>query len=181
MIIALTGEKLAGKGTVSDYLVQHYNAQTFKFSQALTDIARRLHLDNSRHNLVQLGTALRQYFGDDILGKVLQQDLLQSTATFKVVDGMRYITEYDLLKQLPDFHLIYITAPVMVRYQRTKLRIEKNDEATMTETEFQQRENDTTERQIQQLGQLAEVTINNIGTMQELYDKIDQLVGPLAP
>lgn len=175
MIIVLTGEKLAGKGTTADFLVKHYTAQTFRFSQPLSDIAQRLHLENSRANLVKLGTTLREHFGDDILAKILLQDILASTAPLKIIDGMRYLSEYELLKDLPDFHLIYVTASVAVRYARMQGRNEKSDEASMLETEFVQREQDVTERQIPKLGQLAEVTINNAGTIQELYSKVDRL------
>lgn len=179
MIIALTGEKLAGKGTVAEYLVHRHSAQTFRFSQPLSDIARRLFLENSRANLVKLGTMIRQSFGDNILAQAIKHDVSNSTAELKVIDGMRYMSEYDLLKDLPDFHLIYITAPVITRYQRTRQRSEKQDEAQMSEAEFKQREHDVTEREIHRLSILAEVTIYNTGTMQELYDKIDLL--PLAP
>lgn len=173
MIIALTGEKLAGKGTLAAYLAKEYQAEIFGFSRALTDVLTRLHQVNSRDNLVKLGQAIRQVYGDDILAQVVKLDVEKSPAKLKVIDGMRYVAEYDLLKTLPDFHLVYVTAPIDLRYERMKQRTEKIDEATMSFTEFQHRETDSTEQGIQALAKFSEFTINNNRSMPDLYQALN--------
>jgi dephospho-CoA kinase len=175
MIIALTGEKLAGKGTAAEYIHTHYNGQLFRFSEVLSDILQRLHQDNSRQNLVKLGQAVRQLYGDDILAQVIYQDILNNSTELKVIDGMRYSAEYTILSKLPNFKLIYITAPVEVRYERTKQRSEKSDEANMSFTEFKQREHDSTEQGIEQLAKLADYVIDNISIIDDLYKRLEQL------
>lgn len=173
MIIALTGEKLAGKGTVADYLARQHQAKVLRFSQPLVDILARLHQPNTRAELVALGSWLRSRFGDDILAQVIAHDAKQLTGLV-VIDGMRYNAEYQIFKTLDPFFLLNITAPLTMRYERTKQRTEKLDEQTMSLAEFTQREQDATELQIKAVQAAADYTIHNTGSMAELYKHVDQ-------
>lgn len=176
MIIAFTGEKLAGKTTATNYLVEKCGASSFRFSQPLTDILHRLGKENSRQNLVAIGGKLREIFGNDILGQILLTDLQASSAKYNVIDGLRYIEEYELLKTLPDFKLVYITSPIEERYARTRGRSEKTDEANMTIEMFKQKENDSTEKGITDLASHADSTIQNVGRLDEFYTSVQTLV-----
>lgn len=181
MVIALTGEKLAGKGTVARHLATQQLARVLRFSQPLSDMLVRLHQTNTRANLVALGTHVRKIFGEDILANVIKQDILSSPYDLWVVDGMRYKTEYDILAKLPKFYLLNITAPLAVRWQRTKQRNEKADEAAMTLDEFRQREQDVTEQQIVLVQAQASHTINNTGSFNDLYVAVDQWLVTIQP
>lgn len=176
MVFALTGEKLSGKGTTAQYLHTHYGATVYHFSSILSDLLIRLHQENTRSNLVKLGTSIRELFGDGILAEVLYQDMIRANDAVAVIDGMRYLEELECLRRLPNFHLIAITAPLVLRYNRTKQRSEKSDEAAMTLIEFQQRETDSTELGIISLKAQAEVTLDNVGTIAELNQHIDILM-----
>lgn len=179
MIIALTGEKLAGKGTVATYLEKYHAAKVLRFSKPLSDILTRLHQPNTRQELVALGTFLRQRFGDDVLAQVVARDASTLTGVV-VIDGMRYQVEYDCFAQLPNFHLLNITAPLELRYQRTQQRSEKADEQAMTLAEFTAREQDITEQQIQIVQALADTTIRNTTTFSDLYAQLDKWLATLS-
>ncbi|MBI4407006.1 MAG: hypothetical protein HY565_00715 [Candidatus Kerfeldbacteria bacterium] len=179
MIIALTGEKLAGKGTTADYLQRQYGARVLRFSQALSDILARLHQPNTRAELVALGSYVRSRFGDDILAKVVVGDALTATEPLVVIDGMRYLVERAACQVLPNFYLLNVTAPVEVRFERTRLRSEKADETTMSYSEFVQREQDATEQQIAAVQQQANQTIQNTGSLPDLYAALDQWLATL--
>lgn len=180
MVIALTGEKLAGKGTAAQYLAKYYGATVYHFSGILSDILIRLHQTNTRSNLVKLGSSLRTIFGDELLAEVLYEDIVKANDIVAVIDGMRYAKELTCLQQLPNFHLISVTAPMQLRYERTKQRTEKSDEAGITLSEFQARESDSTEQGISELKQQAEVTLNNTSSIPELYQQIDALMQTYA-
>ncbi|MBI2415491.1 MAG: AAA family ATPase [Candidatus Kerfeldbacteria bacterium] len=177
MIIALTGEKLSGKGTTAQYLAEHYQATVYRFSKILSDILERLYQANSRANLVTLGTAVRTAFGDDILAQVLFRDIERNRSDHLVViDGLRYIDEWNIVAQLPNIHLWYIVAPLELRYHRLQQRTEKVDERSMTWDEFKRREQDVTEQGITALRPLARYHIDNTGSFTDLYNQIDQAV-----
>lgn len=176
MIIALTGEKLAGKGTAANYLAENRSATVFRFSTVLNDILERLHQPIARKNLVELAEALRSVYGNDILAQILRTDIMSSASDLKIIDGMRYMAELELLKDLPEFTLVYITAPVEVRFERTRTRKEKADEASMSFEEFVQRESDSTEQGITDLAVVASHTVMNTGSFEELYAQLDSIV-----
>ncbi|MDP3970505.1 MAG: hypothetical protein Q8P90_02295 [bacterium] len=175
MLIALTGEKLSGKGTASDYFANEKDAKKFRFSQVLFDILERLHKDTSRKNLVDLGIALRKVYGDDVLAQVLVEDIKKDNSKIQIVDGMRYLAEYELLKKLPNFKLVYVSVPMEVRFKRMKDRSEKADESAMTFDEFKQRETDKTEIEILELAKLADYTITNRGSLEDYYNQLQAI------
>lgn len=174
MVIALTGEKLAGKGTVAEFLRRAQSARLLRFSQPLSDILARLHQPNSRAELVALGQYVRRRFGDDILARVVVDDILQAQDPLIVIDGVRYPGEVILCGRLPNFFLLNITAPMDVRFQRLKLRHEKSDEHGMSYEEFVRREQDVTEQGISAVQAQANHTIHNTGTKEDLYTAVSQ-------
>ncbi len=178
MIIGLTGEKLAGKGTIAEYLEKYHNAKVLRFSRPLSDILLRIGQPNTRKELVALGTYLRERFGDDVLAQVAARDAATLTGLV-VIDGMRYKAEYNIFSRLPNFYLLNVTAPLEVRYQRTQQRSEKVDEQAMTLEEFTRREQDATEQEIAAVQAMAHAKMNNIGSFEELYQQVDQWLATL--
>jgi hypothetical protein len=122
MIIALIGEKLAGKDTVAEYLIEQHGAHHVKFSQILDEVLYVLNLEISRDNEIALVTALRSAFGNDVLMKSLVKKAKDTTVPIILINGVRYPEELESLKKLKA-KLIYITAPLDLRYQSsTKMR-----------------------------------------------------------
>lgn len=173
MVVALTGEKLAGKGTTAQYIEQRREGRIIRFSQILEEILHCLHRPVTRAEFVSLGTALRTLYGDDILAEAIYNTIKTQPDTVWIIDGMRYLQEYDILSRLPRFNLLNITADIKLRYQRARNRTEKEDESSMTFEEFQRRENDPTEQEIPSLQHKASATIHNDTTIQDLYHEID--------
>ncbi|TSC52123.1 MAG: hypothetical protein CEO40_274 [Parcubacteria group bacterium LiPW_72] len=175
LIIGLTGEKLAGKGTTAAYLAEKYNARVFRFSQVLDEVLKRLYLPITRENEIKLGLSLRQSFGEDILAKTLFQNVKDEKADLVIVDGMRFREEAEMFSQLENFILVYITAPIKIRFERMKNRTEKADEKNMDFNKFEEIEEvSPTETAIKVIAKKAQVKIENIGTFEELYAKIEK-------
>jgi len=175
LIIGLTGEKLAGKGTTAAYLAEKYNAKVFRFSQVLDDILARLYRPISREDQIKLGLCLRQNFGEGILALTLLKDVRKEDSDLIVVDGMRMPEEGKLFGALPNFLLVYITAPIETRFKRIAGRDEKVDEKNMSFEKFKEiEEQSLTETSIKLLAKKAKVKIENNGTFEELYQKIEQ-------
>lgn len=176
MIIGLTGPKLAGKGTAADYLVKEHGATTYSMSGVLTELAQRLYLENSRQNLIQLVTGLRQSFGEDILARVLKEDLARAKPELAVIDGIRLASEVEQFSQLDDFRLVYIDAPVRVRYERALNRGEKAGETEMTFKQFEEEETAVTERQIETLKNYSKAIVINSESIEEMNKQLAEVV-----
>lgn len=175
LIIGLVGEKLAGKGTIAEYLSLHYQAKVYRMSGILDDILLRLHLPIERKTQIDLVLALREKFGEDILAQVLKKDIEADPAPLIVIDGIRMPQEVEIFKKLPGFLLIGVTAPRKLRFERMKSRQEKLDEQTMDFQEFCRIEKESpTEISIKSLGRKAKVKIANLSTFKELYQKTER-------
>lgn len=177
-IIGIVGEKLAGKDVMANYLVKKYGAQHFRFSHILDDILVILNLEISRRNEIDLGLGLRKVFGDDVLVTALKKRAEAATSDLVVVNGIR-LGEFDIVKSWPGAKVVYVTAPAAVRFERYQQRHQKADDAIMDFEQFVAQEKELTEVGIPALGARADFRIDNTGTLEEFYKKIDEVVGKL--
>jgi dephospho-CoA kinase len=176
IVLGITGEIASGKGTAASYFEKKYGASTYRFSTILRDVANRLYLEHSRHNLQTLSTILRQNFGEDLLAKVMLHDVKNDPAEIVVVEGIRREADIAFLKSLPEFKLLYIEADIKTRYQRLILRRENKDDARKTFLEFKKDHERETEIYITSLKKLASHVIDNNGSMEKLYEQLNEIV-----
>lgn len=179
IILGITGEIASGKDTVTKYLVERYGAKQYRFSDPLRDILDRLHLPQVRKHLSDLSHFLRKAFGEDILAHVIENDAKKDTHELVVIDGIRRLSDIDLVKKLPEFTLIYVEADMQRRYDRLTGRRQNVDDQTKTFEEFKQDHLLETEMTIPPLRVDAKYIINNDGTLEELYAQADKVMEEL--
>lgn len=175
LVLCLTGEKLGGKTTFSQYLADNYDAEHYRFSGILDDLLARLHLPNSRDNQIAIVQSLRKEFGTELLAHVLKKDIQKQEKEIAVIDGIRFEEELHILKNLSNFHLVYITAPLEERYKRAKNRGEKVGEENQTFEDFKAQEEAPTEQKIKALGEDAEFKIDNDATLEDYFHQIEKV------
>lgn len=179
MIIGLVGEKLAGKDTVANYLVEKYEASHFRFTHILDEILETLNLPISRQNEIDLGLGLRKVFGEHVLVDALGKRAKEAWTSLIVVNGIR-MDEMEVVKQWPDAIIVYVTAPLQIRFDRYQKRREKADDAQLNFEQFTKAEQGPTEARIPELGSKADYRIDNVGSLEELYKKFDDLIKNLS-
>lgn len=175
LILALTGEKLGGKDTVAQYLQDKYGALHVRHSHILDEILNILDKQVSRRNEIDLGMGLRRVFGEGVLGTALRKRVLEATQDIIVINGIRFQDEMDNACSL-GAHVVYITAPENLRYERFLKRQEKADDARQTIEQFRQQEQEPTEVGIPALGAQAEFRLENTGTLEDLTTKVDEII-----
>jgi len=176
LIIGIIGENAAGKTTATEYLKKKFNAVTFRFSDMLGDILKRMYVETSRANFQLLSTVLRQNFGEDIMSKVIAQDAKNATSDIIITEGVRRPSDVPYLKELSNFILIYIQADERVRFSRLATRGEKVDDATKTWKEFQAEGLQESEQQILAIAKTANYVVDNNGELENTYRQLDEIV-----
>ncbi|RJQ35440.1 hypothetical protein C4566_00780 [Candidatus Parcubacteria bacterium] len=176
VILGFTGLIACGKGTAAKYFKDKYNADTFRFSTMLRDVLDRLYLPQSRENFQILSPLLRETFGQDIMAKVIAEDVKKSKADIIVIDGMRRPADIEYLRNVPGFRMVAIDVDMRTRYERLVKRGENTDDTSKTFEQFQKEHEAETEIYIPELMKQADVTIDNNGSVEDFYKQLDKLI-----
>lgn len=176
IIIGISGRIASGKDTVANYIIEKYGAKQFKFSKVLRDILQRIYQEVSRDNLQKLSLLLRQMFGDDMLAKVVYNDILNTKEDIIVIDGVRRLPDIEILKPIEGFKLFFIDAVIGTRYERIIQRSENIDDRNKTFETFKKEEEAETEIYIDGLKNVSDYMIDNNSNIDDLHKQIDNII-----
>jgi dephospho-CoA kinase len=104
------------------------------------------------------------------------EDAKHDTATLIVIDGVRRLEDVKYLRELPEFKLVYITAPMRTRYERLVVRGENADDTTKTYEDFEDDHKRESEREITKLEPFAQEVVDNSGSLPELHAQLDAII-----
>lgn len=180
LIIGLVGEIASGKDTAAAYLKKKYRSETISFSQPLRDILDRLFLPQTRENMAKLGIALRKNYGQDLLSKIIAQEIKKSKKKIFVLPNIRLESDIIYLHREPGFVLVNIEADMKTRFARIKKRGQNADDKTKTWSGFLKDSKLSTEIQIKKLAKTCKYKLDNNGTKKELEKQIDGLMKKLS-
>jgi len=176
IILGLAGEIASGKGTVAEYVVEKYGGSAHRFSTMLRDILDRLYLEHSRENTSKISTVLRQNFGEDVLAKIMREEVQRDACQVIIVEGIRRVADIEYLKELPEFKFIYVEADINKRYERLIQRGENVDDKGKTFEQFEKDHQLETELQIKDLKNHADFVIYNGGDIKGLEKQVDKII-----
>lgn len=177
MLIGLTGTNGAGKGEVAKYLKKK-GFIYFSLSDILREELNKKGLEISRENLQNVGNQLRKKFGPGVLA----EKTIKKIKDKSIIDSIRNPEEIRRLREFAKefktvFFLLSVDAPIKLRFERLGKR--GRMESADTLEEFKEREQfekgkETHGQQINVCMEMADYTVINDGTLEELYDKIDK-------
>lgn len=174
MIIGLTGPARSGKDTVAQYLVSEYGFKHFDFYRDvfLAEMKKRK-LEPTKQNASKLGDTLREEGGRGVMAKLLFPQIDVEDA---VITGVRSPEEVEFFRsKTAKFQLIMIEAPVETRYDRR----DQTEQGSFEE--FQTRdERDLKNKGMESVFLMADHAITNDGTVEELHEKIDEIMEGLS-
>ncbi len=166
-IIGIIGENGSGKDTFCGFFQKHLpEAEFLKFSDPLVAVLKIFFKEVSREDMQWLANNLRERFGGDILTKAIERKIENSEKSVFVLNGLRVMDDY-LFLQKKGGKLVYVTADERTRWERLQKRNEKKDDNVSFE-EFLEREKDSTEKEIPEIGENAEFFIDNNGDLDNL-------------
>ena len=178
IIIGLIGEKGSGKGAVADHLVKNYGAVHYGTSKILRRTIEDLHLPANRDNFAKLAIALKEGFWSSVIIDSLIKDMESNGSDTIIADGIRMHGDVEPFRKKygKNFHLVYVTADLKIRYERTKKRKEKAGEDKATLADFIAEEGRLTEVSIHEVGTTADFVVNNNKGVKELYAQVDKVM-----
>ncbi len=174
--IGISGQILAGKSTSAQFLVESFKAEFFEFSVLLGKLLHLLNLPLIRNNYQNLAEFLRKEYGRDVLANALIKASEKSSAGILVFGGIRAVEELEAFKKLPNFKLIYISAPEELRYQRVLQRTEKKGEESISLESFKQAENHPAENKLELLMNLSDFKIENTGNIETFKKQLTEVL-----
>lgn len=174
-IIGLTGPIGAGKSSIAAVLQSQYGFCYLGFGDLVKQTLEKEEKQITRKNLQEKGRQIIKQIGYKGIVDLLLENA--DSATDYVVDGIRHIEVVKYLKQLygGSFHLIFVDAPIEVRFKRVRERIQYENIITMEK--FREYENDPLEKDTVLLKQVASLVVSNAGSKKQLEEAIKKFLG----
>ncbi|MBI3486337.1 AAA family ATPase [Candidatus Daviesbacteria bacterium] len=181
VVIGIVGEKGSGKGTFPKLLQEMLPDKKIvrtTFSDVMTETLNIWGLNKSRENYIKLVVAMRDSFGPKVLADAVKKRIGGLNGEIIVVDGMRWLADLEMIKSI-DGKIVYITADPKIRFERTKLRGEKDGEIETTFEQFMEEEKAPTEVDIPEIAKNSDFTINNNGSFEEFKNQVNDFIQKL--
>jgi len=166
-VVGITGRIGSGKTTVGRYLESSNGFQYLRYSAVLADW--QVQDSESKGHLQKVGW---EVMAGGLQGELNRRLIAQILPERNVaVDGLRHPLDYDTLNSsfFPAFRLLFIDSPLNLRFDRLN---QKGKYVTFAS--FQAADSHPVEQQIDSLRANAVLVVRNEGSLQELYEAIDE-------
>ena len=179
IVIGIVGLKGAGKEVVAEYIAKKYGGIKHAHSEIYHQILAVLKIPDQRMNLIKL-FELRKVFGENVLVNALNKRIREDNVKLEVITGIRFPNELENIKKYEHNFVLYISAPMDIRFERQRKRGQYAGDDIMSYTEFTRIDTEEpTEVLIRSLGEKADKEIVNEGSLEELYAKVDSIIEPI--
>lgn len=183
MIIGLTGFNGSGKGKIADYLSKKGFVK-FSLSDELREEAKKLGIEPIKENLIKLGNELREKHGANCLAVRVINRMKNTASDLFVLDSIRNPEEVSELNKLPGFKLVFIDAPIDIRFSRIMMRNDAGDINTKNIKTIEdlkkfdkiETSEKPTDQSIHKCIELADHTIVNNSSDEALYEQIEKII-----
>lgn len=177
-VIGAVGQNGSGKDEVLKHLRFKYQVPFLSTGDVVRDIAAKEGVEPTRDNLGKISDRYFSKFGKGYFVKLLADKIRQSSWKIAGISGIRSLNDVSIMKDIfgKDFILIdvYITDP-RVRYNRMTARGEGRDPHSYEE--FMRLDKAEEELfSLKEAERLADYSISNDGTLDDLHREIDRLV-----
>lgn len=182
MIIGVTGTNGAGKGTVVDYLVREKKFAHYSVREFLVEEIERRKMPVNRSTMREVANDLRLNNHPGYVVETLHKRAAAAGGD-AVIESIRAVGEVEYLKQ-HGAYFIAIDADRLIRYERAVMRNSATDQVDfdtwVMEEEREWHNVAAHDMNVPAVMQMADVTLHNEGTTEELFTQIDEALALLA-
>lgn len=176
IVIGLVGESGSGKDTAADYLKHRYGAVLLRFSDPIKELLHMFFDQPSREDQAWIGAEFKKRFGKDIFIRAVERKMHATDGDLFSVNGLRYPEDAKFVRSFPGSVLLYVTADQKLRWERSLHRGEKSDDNIDFEAFRKLEASLETEQSIPSIGAKADFTVENSGSLNDLFQKIDRIM-----
>ncbi len=186
VIIGITGEPGAGKEEFwKAFCKVSRENSIYDYARYGTSVFLRKILEDrgivaTRDNLPALVVSLESADGEGAAMRMLLESVRAEKPTLRIIDSIRMPADETALRTESHNILLYVTAPPLMRLDRMRSRGEKAGEKDLTIEKFMEQELSHTEKHVPEIGSRADWKIENIGTVEELEEKVREFFAKIA-
>ncbi|HAJ99579.1 MAG TPA: hypothetical protein DCM62_06105 [Bacteroidales bacterium] len=172
LIIGITGTLGAGKGTVVDYLAQHFGLTHFSVRAFLADDLRQRGIEVNRDTLTEWANKLRVAHSPSyIIEQLYEKAAIENRNC--IIESIRTPGEIAALRKKEHFYLLAVDASPEIRYDRIRLRKSETDnvsyETFLSNEKREMHSNDPTKQNLAECIRQADYVILNNGDLDALH------------
>jgi dCMP deaminase len=176
MIIGVTGFLGAGNDTVADYLKQR-SFYHISLSDMIREELRVRNIPENIPNLQMIANEMRAKLGSGILAERALARIEDDKHW--IITSMRNPAEVEVFSKRKDFLLVFVDAPIDIRYQRVIARKRAGDIKSFEQFKKEEEaeiKGKANEQQLLKLRKMSHIIMNNNGTIKTFHEKIDKML-----
>jgi dephospho-CoA kinase len=174
-VIGIVGGPGTGKDTIAKLLpaVLEQSVEILSFSRLIIEeYCKPLRIEPTHHNLQFIGNAIRPEW----IHERIYKEIEKSQANYFVIPSIRREEDFLFVRSFPKHLLIAVEAAPATAHARMKLRNEKPGEDQLTWEEYLVLCNAPIDQEVPKLMKQADVAIDNNGTVEELQQKLKDVL-----
>ncbi len=185
MIIGLSGTFASGKDTLAQHLVQKYNFLHISTGDMVRAVAESEYGNTERPTLLRTANELRRKRGPGVLAELALEryEELKGSYIGVIVSGVRSLGEANIIQAKAGI-IVFVDAPVEIRYERIKSRHRANEEqlsfeefVKSEELEMRANHDDPAVQDIAGIRLLADINVSNDGDIEAFFKDAESKLG----
>jgi dephospho-CoA kinase len=177
-VIGAVGDIGSGKDEVLKYLRDRYGVPFLSTGDIVRQMAQEDGVEGTRENLEAISKRCFTELGRGCFVRMAAQEIVKRGWKVAGISGVRSPDDVAVMREMFGGGFILVRVVVNdpeIRFERVRLRGERRD--PLTWEAFQQQDgNEEQEFQINRAEAMADYSIDNSGTVEELHRQIDELV-----